>query len=1410
MGILSVDFLTAITVRLALTDEDATVKTRINWKLCIVLLLAAVSIGATGVMLRQYHRNKRAADGYAFGMQAYNAGRWREAAVHLGRYIAIHPQDVPVLLKYAQSNARIEPPRRESLTQAVNAYRAILRLESHEQAAAELAQIYLDANMPAEAELVARDYAGRSHDIRFQQYLAESLTRQRKYEEAVGVLMDLISRQPDQVLAFDLLGKIAEQQPAASRFSALEWFDQAVEKNPEDARAYVLRSAYWARQGEIDKSVQDLERAEQCPLRGAAERLSIASGWIQQGRFEEARRHLEQARQLAPQSVQVWQTWALWAQSTGQTDHMAAVAQAALEHVGWDNYSFLPIAGELFVKAGQVEKAEQCLDVLKGVEADRGLILYMEGLIADARMNWARAIDRWRQAIHLGYRAEPVYLNLAQTLDRIQNRAAALLLLRNYVNSVQGAFRGHLMLGHLLIRENRYPEAMAQATAAVQLKPSNLDAQIFYLHCRILALRQTRQADWSPLENRIRALIGAHDSIRTRLLLFEAALKKRDHAAAAKVIEQGRKDLGEDVQWIAAEAELLKAQNEDARLAALLERSVARYGDSLELVRALAGAYTAAHRYDDASVLLKEALRRTPHAVDKRRLCLWMAEVEFIGGHLDEAADIYEKLAQANASDVYARRQLLALRADNTDGRTARQWIEEIRSVEGEEGWQWKYELARFLYRQEPFEAHYPQIASLLEQNLVDNPDDLDSRVLLAGAYERANNLQLALSLYRQALAARPDDVELIVAAVALMYKAEEHRQAQQLLDRAMQQGLQDVRLMRFELQNSIRTGQIDSAVSSLERLILESPEDKDARLTLGLLLIRKGDYEEARAVIGKLMDENPDSAEASAAMADLHLSRSEPDQALAVCDAYLQRNDTVAAHALRAQVLIQTGQPLEAMKEIERVRFLARTISEKLAIVELYRGAGSIAKANEMVEVLLKELPEDPAVVKQAAFVYLDQAERNAEGRKLIDKALELNPRDQQVRLQKARLLIMHKTADALSEAMKMLNEMVYEMPRFETAWVLLGRGAILQRDSGQALNYITRGLANLPDSKRLLLLKAQAEAMRSPLLAVRTLEEMQEQTPGDVDVLRMLSEMYRRSSQPAKAVSLLEEAFGKPEAANTQALQKEWIAAAYQAGLKNEAFTYVKRKTVQTDGSESFLSAWTGLLVKDGRWKEAVEVYRQWGLEYPGRREVILPVVLDQLTSTGSQEAVEAGVGLVQDLLRENPNNLTAIYSMAMLLHHSGKRLQAVPWYEKTIRLNPGQVIAVNNLAWILATEKGELAQALKLAEEGVRQAPAYVDLIDTRGYVLMRMGRYEQAAGEFEKCLRMYIEKSPKRTSSMFYLSRCLMEMNRLDQAQIELLRTKRLQEENGGLTAEQQQQMEQSIQRLSRPDDYVRKS
>ena len=115
---------------------------KINWKLIVVLLLAVIVLMITAVGLRKYHRIERAELGLTKGLAAYEAGQWGEAATYLGQYLSINRQDTETLIKYAQSQIRSKPFKREKLAQAVNAYRAVLRNEDNLQAAEEIIEIY--------------------------------------------------------------------------------------------------------------------------------------------------------------------------------------------------------------------------------------------------------------------------------------------------------------------------------------------------------------------------------------------------------------------------------------------------------------------------------------------------------------------------------------------------------------------------------------------------------------------------------------------------------------------------------------------------------------------------------------------------------------------------------------------------------------------------------------------------------------------------------------------------------------------------------------------------------------------------------------------------------------------------------------------------------------------------------------------------------------------------------------------------------------------------------------------------------------------------------------------------------------------------------------------------------------------
>ena len=92
------------------------------------------------------------------------------------------------------------------------------------------------------------------------------------------------------------------------------------------------------------------------------------------------------------------------------------------------------------------------------------------------------------------------------------------------------------------------------------------------------------------------------------------------------------------------------------------------------------------------------------------------------------------------------------------DPAKAQSLVDEIKSLEGDGGWQWRYEQARLwsVSGEEEFKTRYPQIVKLLQENLLTNPKDDASRLLLAETYEKANELPLAATTYQEVHAPCP------------------------------------------------------------------------------------------------------------------------------------------------------------------------------------------------------------------------------------------------------------------------------------------------------------------------------------------------------------------------------------------------------------------------------------------------------------------------------------------------------------------------------------------------------------------------------------------------------------------------------------------------------------------------------
>jgi tetratricopeptide (TPR) repeat protein len=1378
-------------------------RVRINWQLIIVLILAILAVAVTGFSLRKYHRQQRAEVGLEDGLAAYEAGDWKRAASNLGRYLAIYREDVDVLIKYAQSQLQIQPFKRENLEQAINAYRVVLRLEDNEQAAREIIRLYLQFGMPAEAELIARRFAQKSDDAAFRQSLAEALVGQRKYAESAEILNEVIRLNPGHIRAYGLMGEITEKSPGLSAIEAGGWFDRAVEANPDSPQAYILRSSYQTQHNQADAAMSDLERAEQCDLSAVDDRLSLAAAWMQHGRYEKALAHLETVKAVEPGREELWYLWAKLASERGDRREMIRIAEDGLAVLGEKNFTFLPLAAELLVQAGELDRARVYVTALNEADAERGTILYLEGLIAKVSIDWATAIQKWQRAIQLGFSSEMIYLNLADTLDQINNRPMAIQLLRRYLNQSEGSFKGHLQLAGLFAQDRYWQQAMEQATAAVQLNPISPEARVMYLRCQIEMADTGKAVEADILKRSIEQLIETRDTFENRMLMFHLAIRFNDPGWAEEVIGQIETRHGGNEQILVSKARILMMQERLEDCLALLEEHLDQYPDSSEMVKLLAWGYSRDGQFDRSQLLLETAIENSNDPINQRKYRLWLAEIRLLEGNREEAVRLYREMAERNTSDLYVRRQLLSLLQESEKSDQLQQWVNEIKSAEGEEGWQWKYEQARLWFQAENrFRQRYEQIVKLLNENLSLNPDDQASRILLALTHERAGNLQLALSLYHDAMAKQANNLDLVVAAVGLMYRAEEYQQAQALLSRVAEDGVWDPRLAQYELQDSLRIGREDNAMIVLEKMVSRSPDDVDAKLSLALLQIRNNNFSDAEKSIREVFAAHPDSVAAAAALVELYVKQEKLEEALAVCERFLAEHDTLQAHAMRGEIFMKMGDAAGVIEEIEHIQSgFATDKDAQLLVSRLYLSIGETEKSSEIMDSLLLEYRDDFAVQKQGALLYAgrdDVAGRNR-GKELLEQALEKSPHDVALRLKKASLLIQENNTTAFQEATVILNKLVKELPRLEDAWNALGQLALIERKPAQAMDYALRGLYYLPNSKPLLLLKAQAESARSPLSAISTLRLLQQEDPRNQSVILMLSQNYRKAGRRQEAKILLEENLAG-NLTNSADLKRELMSVLYEVGEKEKAQTLYRELMVETNDGRVLLS-WLDLLSREKLPSEIAAVYQEWVDIHPESEEDVVGAVVGILIGMDHADKRKIAIQLVNATLAKNPKSAEGCYAMAMFYHLTGRKEDAITWYEKTIQLNPQHIIAMNNLAWILCTEIGEHRKALDIAQKGLELRGSYVDLLDTRGVIYMHLGEYDKAAADFARCEQMYFDVNPSKTTSIFRRGKCLMLLGEEREALVELYKAKDMDAANGGLNSEELAELEQMIQTIT---------
>ena len=1368
-----------------------------NWKLAIVLIigLAVLCVGAFEV--RQFRRANRADQGLELGNEAYEEGRWAEAATNLGRYLAVKQDDTSVLLKYAESQLNIRPAKRSYVQQAVGAYRTILRLDKrNSESAKKLTEIYLGIGSFGEAELIARKQIEGVPDGEIHRMLALALAGQRKFKEAAAELKIIVQEHPDQILAYEVLGQLAEQRLEDIGGAPETWFDQAVEKNQSSALAYIVRAGFYRRNENVSEALADLGKAEQLDMSDPLIRLRLAKELVDTGLLDRAEEHLSVVREDAGQDQDLWRTWAMLAFRSRSQEKMLKVAEAGLKELSSQPWDFMPLATELFVLSGKLEDANDCISKLHAMDVGPATVAFLRGLVAAEQGQLSQAVKHWRQSMESGNKSPRIQLALASAWARLGNTQSAIQQLRSVVSESPDYFEGRLALAKLLVRTGNWTEALDQAAAAMRLSPEDADASLLHIHAQIQLIRtspsERGQVDirtWRDMRKRLSGLEESGEATdKVKRMQFQLAMQQEKLADAEKLLAQLKQTGLAQTEVARAEAELLAAQGKEDLAILKLYAAIEDLPDDVELVNYVAILLDRQGDREKCEKIVKEALARVTDPVAQRRLGLLIARFYVSWEQKEKAYPVLVALAQKLPGDIPIKRWLLLCEQTMEDPEDAQRVVDEIKSLEGESGWQWRYEQARVWFAAEDFKDNYARTVSLLQENLAANPDDQASRVFLARSYEKAGALQLAISTYLEALNRTPDDLRVIIPAVAALYGAKEYGQAEQILNRVSRQKLSHPLLSELALQDHLRRGELDSASVVLQDILSNDPNNQNAYLSLALLKMQQNDFEESAELLNTLKEQDPNSLAVAAAQIQLSVRQGNPTEAMRLSDQAVDNLGNAFAYILRARTHATSGRAEKAWEDLEHAASIeADNVDVWIARSDFNRAAGRQVEAIADIRRARSLVPDDLDIQKRAILLFLASRENGiqGEGKSLLEEALESNPEDVTLRLYKARSMLIEGTAPAIESAEQILREIADDRPETSQAWVLLGEIAIKQGQADKAMNAALGGLAYRPTDKTLLLLKARAEAARSPVLAVPTLESLHNMDMNDVGAAMLLANTYMKVGESKKALTLLKRQLTTSNASNRRRYQIALAVATYKNGNRQRAENEFDSLLSAEPNDPTPLLELVQLLKDDRLWSSVNQKVLNWRREHLEDTDTAVAIARG-LQSVGDAQAKKVAEDILRTILRDDSGCTQAMAALAILLQTTARTSESAILYERLLGLEPDNVIAINNLAWIMSEEQGKHQEALELAQRGLKIAPDYFDLVDTRGVVYYRLGEFEKAAEDFSRCISSGPNTTPASVATRFYLARALTELGEKGQAITHLKQALELQDRIGGLS------------------------
>ncbi|MDF0675133.1 MAG: tetratricopeptide repeat protein [Nitrospira sp.] len=646
--------------------------------------------------------------------------------------------------------------------------------------------------------------------------------------------------------------------------------------------------------------------------------------------------------------------------------------------------------------------------------------------------------------------------------------------------------------------------------------------------------------------------------------------------------------------------------------------------------------------------------------------------------------------------------------------------------------------------------------------------------------HPQANALKIALQavteqavpsaiLKAEALAKEfPSEPDVAILLATLYDQRQRYHDAEVTLRRALDAHPRDLDLLNNLNAVLTRANDIVGAEAVIRRMIDAEPEFFDHRLRLVRFYVQQAAYDKAEEILRNAVALDPNSEQ----------------RRLALADFFLSRKDVPSAE----RVLLDATAQLPYSSQLQ------------FGLAAFYRKTGQDTKARERYAALVQEYKDKPvgleAKVKLAEMDF--QSGKQIEAERQVQEVLRDNPRSSDGLTLLGRLELARRNG---KDAVQAFRTVLHDQPGSATVHYLLGQAYQLTGETSLAKESFERAVALYPDQvdakRSLAVLESKIGRYQQ---ARARLDDLLKQRPNDIaalDMLMTLDLVMKNWSGAEQTLRRIHHVAGESH----MALMAEGRLYEAQRRLNDAMNAYERATALVPNEPEPLLS-----LVK-------LEVAHDHKVRAQARLETLLAarpdhpfghgLLAEVLSVSGAHEAAELhyreaarlnpkwmapwlnwatlllsrkkpdmAVQVLHEGLKANPDS-EELHMLLASAHSEQAQIDlAMAAYETTLRLNPRNVLAANNLAVLLADHKGDpssLQRAFALSRDFEKEAPHPL-FIDTLGWVRFRMGQPEEAI----RLMKDAVAKSPDISVLNYHLGMALFQSGKRTEARTYLLK------------------------------------